>query len=129
MAAAVDATLTESEFVSTTIAGTGCSVVETGIGKGGAVGPAMITGPVEGPITAFADATPIVSLIGGDDSSAFSIATTADVALLAIELSDGATNVTAPAEAPLMSTESSGTSETTTASGKEEMESEEKHEK
>lgn len=130
LAAAVEATLTKSEFVSTTVAATGCSDVETGIGRGGAVGPAMIMGPVEGPITAFADATPIVSLIGAalaDDSSAFSIATaadaaapppffasaTADAALLAIELSDGATNVTAPAEAPLMSTVSSGTPETT----------------
>lgn len=134
LAAAVEATLTKSEFVSTTVAATGCSDVETEIGRGGAVGPAMIMGPVEGPITAFADATPIVSLIGAalaDDSSAFSIATaadaaapppffasaTADAALLAIELSDGATNVTAPAEAPLMSTVSSGTPETTVCVG------------
>lgn len=126
----MEATLTESEFVSTTVATTGCSDVETGIGRGGAVGPAMIMGPVEGPITAFADATPIVSLIGAAlaaDSSAFSIATaadvaapppffasaTADAALLAIELSDGATNVTGPADAPLMSTVSSGTPDTT----------------
>lgn len=134
LAVAVEATLTESEFVSTTVATTGCSDVETGIGRGGAVGPAMIMGPVEGPITAFADATPIVSLIGAAlaaDSSAFSIATaadvaapppffasaTADAALLAIELSDGATNVTGPADAPLMSTVSSGTPETTVCAG------------
>ncbi|OAD61603.1 hypothetical protein WN48_00115 [Eufriesea mexicana] len=137
-AAALAATVTGSVVVASTLAG-----------SGGAVGPAMIMGPVEGPITAFADAIPIVSLIAVafadasvvDDSSALSIATaafadaatapffvsaSADAALLvsamATELSDGATSVTAPAVAPLMSTESSRAPGASVVSGKKEDE-------
>lgn len=142
LAAALEATLTEAAkgaVVGWTLAG----------GNGGAVGPAMIMGPVEGPITAFADAIPIASVIAVafadasavDDSSALSIATaafadaatapffvsaSADAALLvsaiATELSDGASSVTAPAVAPLMSTESSRAPAASVVSGKNERE-------
>lgn len=131
--ATVEVTLTEVTVVET-VADEDVEVARA-IGNGGAVGPVITTGPVEGPITAFADAIPIVSLIAvvfadasavGDDSSAFSIATDAfadvattpffvsvpaDAALsatpMATELSEGATSVTGPDDAPLTSTESS----------------------
>lgn len=161
LATALEDTLTDLAVAeAATLAAVTASGVEAstpaGAGIGGTVGPAMIIGPVEGPITAFADAMPIVSLIAVavtfvdafvvDDSSALSIATTAfadaatapffvsasaDAALLvsaiATELSDGATSVTAPAEAPLTRTVSSGTAEATVGSKKKRKENEKKH--
>lgn len=138
LATAVEDTSSELPVVEVaTVAGAAveASTVIGTIGIGGAVGPTMTMGPVEGPITALADATPIVSLIAvafvdasaADDSSAslivtpafadvatapFFVSARADGALSAsgTELSEGATRVTGPAVAPLMSTESSDAS-------------------